>query len=1033
MRVCTRSASVIGILHISDIHFGSGPNPAAGRVQQIKAAIQSEIHDIDELLLIMSGDVANWGKQSEYSVAVDFISQLEKALGTIKGLKFLGTVAIPGNHDLDFDEEGAVRPVLLSTIGDLVGNVSASSDVVEQILKVQRPFFDFEELVATKPHRTVDQLFWSREFVSSAGKILVRCFNTAWVSRKKEVPGQIFFPTQVVPDISETDAALVLSVFHHPYGWFQPENGRSFRRLIETSSDIVFTGHEHDAEAYSRTSGAAATTNYVEGAALQASGIQTGFNLAKVDLSTQTYNVRQFDWSKDMYTPATLGVAVFTRNQALLEHQFVNNTRFSAYLDDIGTPFSHPIKTQLSLSDLFIYPNLKVMTVAQKAETAVMSADVLEFAASKSLLSVAGPPTSGKTSLAKALYKDLQQRKKLVPVVLLQPDEIRGATASHVHSAVERAFEQQYSKRLLDRFNQLDPQSKVIILDDWHKARFSTKGKTQVLDALQKMFGRIIVLTDDASMLNQITDALAAGELPAFAYCEIKPFGYRLRGELVTKWEALGREFEVEEMELTHRISEGEYLLDTLVGKGIVPAFPFFIFSVLQEHDPAGHTGTFGSYGHIYQALLTTRMARVSPKGLNLKFAYLSLLAFYVFESGRDVITLGEAKSLHSQYEKEYLNANSVPFEQLLAELEAGQVLSVVGDEVRFKYRYGYYYFVAEYFHNAISDVTNAETVRATLRRMADSAYNDDNAHILIFYLYMSKDRALMEHILGNAQKLFAAEGPSDLDKDVAFVNALYGTTLRLEAPPEDTDANREEYRKQRDAAAESEPDVESDDEPDAGTRSLDFAIQSMNIMGQVLRNFPADLKADLKLSLANESYKLGLRTLRAVLRFLETNVDGFRRDMLKYFKLLHPASRRNDEQLQAAADRAVRSFAELVLFGSIKRISLSVGAEELRETYEAVRAQAGEGHIPTRMIDLAIKLDHFARIPERDVEDLKKRLEGNPAAYTTLRMLVSEFLYLFPVEHRTRQRMIELLDFPPGAATMSGAKKVRQITATAE
>jgi hypothetical protein len=410
----------------------------------------------------------------------------------------------------------------------------------------------------------------------------------------------------------------------------------------------------------------------------------------------------------------------------------------------------------------------------------------------------------------------------------------------------------------------------------------------------------------------------------------------------------------------------------------------------------------------------------------------LSLVAFYLFEAGKDTITLGEAKSLHAKYEKEYLN--TVPFEHLLEELEAGQVLSVAGEEVRFKYKYCYYYFVAEYFHDSISDVKNAAAIRETLKEMADSAYNDENAHILIFYLYMSKDRALMEHILGNARKLFAAEGLCDLDKDVAFVNALYATPARLEAPSEDTDANREEYRASRDDAAESEPEEDGEAANNEGTRNLDFSFQSMNIMGQVLRNFPADLRADLKLSLANESYHLGLRTLRAILRFLEANVEAFRRDMLKYFKLLRPASQKNEEEvIQAAADKAVRALTELVLFGSIKRISLSVGAEDLKDTYEAVRAAAGEDHIPTRMIDLAIKLDHFARIPERDVEDLKKRLQGNPSVYTTLRMLVSEFLYLFPVENRIRQRMIKLLDFPPGSTTLSGPKRVRKITTTAQ
>lgn len=43
-----------------------------------------------------------------------------------------------------------------------------------------------------------------------------------------------------------------------------------------------------------KTSGTGATVNYVEGAALQANGVETGFNLVKIDVMAQTYQVRQF-------------------------------------------------------------------------------------------------------------------------------------------------------------------------------------------------------------------------------------------------------------------------------------------------------------------------------------------------------------------------------------------------------------------------------------------------------------------------------------------------------------------------------------------------------------------------------------------------------------------------------------------------------------------------------------------------------------------------------------------------------------------
>ena len=35
---------------------------------------------------------------------------------------------------------------------------------------------------------------------------------------------------------------------HHPYGWLEPVNARALRAAIETASDVVLTGHEHNYE-----------------------------------------------------------------------------------------------------------------------------------------------------------------------------------------------------------------------------------------------------------------------------------------------------------------------------------------------------------------------------------------------------------------------------------------------------------------------------------------------------------------------------------------------------------------------------------------------------------------------------------------------------------------------------------------------------------------------------------------------------------------------------------------------------------------
>jgi len=113
-----------------------------------------------------------------------------------------------------------------------------------------------------------------------------------------------------------------------------------------------------------------------------------------------------------------------------------------------------------------------------------------------------------------------------------------------------------------------------------------------------------------------------------------------------------------------------------------------------------------------------------------------------------------------------------------------------------------------------------------------------------------------------------------------------------------------------------------------------------------------------------------------------------------------------------------------------IKKLSLAVGTVELKETYRKVRQLAGESDVPTRLIDLSIKLDHFGQIPVSDVKDLEHQLRKNITAYTILKLLIAEFLHLFPCDYKTQQKMVELFKFRPHVGQLS-EKKVKRLTST--
>lgn len=259
---------MIILVHLSDIHLShEGNNNALTRVREIKGAIQSQMSTAADVILLVSGDVTHGGRDDEYSLATNFINSVELAIQEIPLATFKGTAVIPGNHDCNFEGEGTVRPMLLQGLGDRL-ETTPSGDLVEQMLVVQKEFFEFEALISRKPHDSHDRLLWTYTFETSDGLVVVRSLNTAWLSRKKEVPNQLFYPAQLLNDVGETTASLVITMFHHPYGWLHPDNAKLLKRSVELSSDIVVTGHEHDGDMFMKMSPSVGPVNYVEGQAL---------------------------------------------------------------------------------------------------------------------------------------------------------------------------------------------------------------------------------------------------------------------------------------------------------------------------------------------------------------------------------------------------------------------------------------------------------------------------------------------------------------------------------------------------------------------------------------------------------------------------------------------------------------------------------------------------------------------------------------------------------------------------------------------
>lgn len=874
-------------------------------------------------------------------------------------------------------------------------------------------------------------LYWETVARGAKSKVLFRCLNTAWVSRNPERGGQLFFPVQVVRPV-EVESDLVVTLLHHPYGWLEPNNARALRRTIETSSDLILTGHEHESDSYQKALADGATAAYVEGAALQDPKIRvTGFNLVMVDQAASTYQVTPCVWEGGYYAARPSVSRMFVRSQNLLEHHFQNNEVFRRELDDVGTPFTHKEKADLRLSDLFVYPDLRLLEggSGSRTEKLIRSGKVLQYVAESTRLKISGGPKSGKTSLAKMLYRDLLEQKRIVPV-LMSGEDFKGTSYEAVTGAVARVFKRQYSDRLYGRFSQLAESDRVFIVDDWHRFTLNGAARDLVIKALAAFGGRIVLLADEATMVQEVAQ-LGEGDVSArFGFCEIKQLGFELRTRLVSNWMSLGREFQIEELELTSEISSAEHLLDTLISSGIVPAYPFFVISVLQARDTSSGGTNYGSFGHIYEQLLTARLAVYGHKFVGAKLTFLSRIAYRMHRSGRLSVSGQEYAAAVDRYSTEY--AVSEDSRRWRDEFLESRILQEDSGEIRFIYRYAYYFLLAWYFNDGISNAEEAEELRGELADIVDAIHEEERTNPLVFYLYLSKDRQIIERLISKAKDIFAGVPEFNVAADLGFANSLCRRHPKLIAPSSDHRGNRLADRRRKDEAGEGAQEKEDEEErkrvrDKAGIESF-AGYQLLNVMGQVVRNCPLELRADQKRALVLESCGIGLRVIKDFLRNIEVEYPQMS-SMLREILRQHPSLIEEEEdEIAYASNMFLVGLVESVLIGVIKRVSFCIGIRELEETYLQIRGAVGDDNLSMRILDLEITLEHFARIPVADVEELARELEPNVLGYTMLRVLVGEFLSMFPCPYRLRQKMESLLHFAPNDPKMRAGRKVRKL-----
>jgi hypothetical protein len=1010
------------IIHLSDIHLKDHSNVVLDRIGDLRRVLQSFMKEFEACFVVISGDLAFSGKMSEYELGFDLIALVDEAIRSVPTIATHDFLILPGNHDCDLSKDDRTRELVSRNL--LAHPDECDDEMLRQCLKVQEDFEQFKTLVFDSESQALsERLRSTRIFNISGEQIVFDLYNTAWLSRNPESIGALLGPPdKLLNDRPALDGfSLRIALLHHPLHWIKPESSRILRGVLEDEADLILTGHEHAQSQYGRAPHDAEGSDYIEGGVLQESkepDIST-FNTLEIDLTNRKFVVREWGWGTKQYEELKLGdPQPFRRSRKEKSKAFVlTDTFFNNYLKNPGAQFSHPRKDRITFDDLYTPPDFRRfgrhIKITKTESTTLPGARALEEISQNDQVVISGNEKVGKTSAIKSLYWTFYSSGK-VPV-LISGNSITKTQPDFLMSLLKKAYRDQYAnEKNFDQFTRLDRDRKVVFIDDFHQVKLSTKGRKEVLRWLGLFFEKVFIIGDDALRIEQLSGDREKREVfSGYSHYQILEFGYLLREKLVSRWILLGGEDVLEDTDYSNELKQKTSIISKLLGKNVVPSYPLFILVILQQMEAgtSAQTAT-GSFGYFYESLITGSLGSViDQKEVDTHYNLIAELAYSLYLKHTRNIARDEFFKFITYYNAEYrLRLNPKVVEQSLLD---ARILFLRGSEaLRFQYKYVYYYFIARHAAHNLSRSERDELID----NCVDRIHTERSANIVIFLSYLARDPDIIARLVNGARKNYEGVEPCDFASHVEKISSLQKQVPRFILPDGDPESRRAEALSSKDTinerttvsgdlAHDDDDEVDFDDTVDE-ILSLNRALKSMQVLGQIVRNFAGSMKGGPKLELASECVAVGLRSINYMFSLLQENID----DVVGYVreKLEERNSNSKPGELEERAKLLLFMLCESAASALTRRIATDVGSPDLTVTYEEM--MQANPTVSFELVDLAIKMDCRAEFPADEVIKLGASVEKNVFAKALLCEMVTSHFYLFRVDYSVRQRVCSKL-----------------------
>jgi hypothetical protein len=673
--------------------------------------------------------------------------------------------------------------------------------------------------------------------------------------------------------------------------------------------------------------------------------------------------------------------------------------QFESFLQDTEMlTKAHAQKELVSLDDIFVYPELDKYNDLREYKEKISSEELLNNLLDYPKIVIAGETLSGKTTLCKMIFKEFRKSNFIPVYVSDKENQFKGK----IENKILRSFQEQNEG--VD-IKEIDKERIVPIIDDFHFAKDKEK---HIRDLSNYLY--CIIIVDDIFCLN-IKDEELIGQFNCLKIRELKP---SLRYELIKKWESLTDKKTID-INLYREIDKAVELIEStlgkIIGKGVMPSYPFYILSAIVTYEtfntPLDQEIT--SQGYCYQALIYFYLRKQGVKNdeVDIYINFLTEISFYFFIEKKNELLPDDFTS----FMKGYLEKYNLPIKQetLLKYLSPIIVVDSFNN-YSFRYPYLYYFFVAKYLAEHIEDSKIKNIIENTMQNL----HVTENAYIAIFMTHHSKNIQILDEIELNALNYFDKYKPATLTKDeVKFFDERADIIIKAVLPPADTTSEKERTQrlKSQDEMEQSQGDVEKKDDinkKDSFEIELRGAIRTVEVMGYIIRNRAGSLEKTKLEDIFKEAMNVHLRILSSFFKVIESKenqkdiVDFMSERLEKIIK--EKEGKLSIEKLTEISRNIFWNLNFFVVYGFIYKIIHSLGSDKLTEIVNKV---CNEINTPASFIVKHGILMWYNK--NMQIDELVAKIQGKDFSMITervIKFIVVNHCALHPINYKDRQRI---------------------------